>query len=173
MTAGVLVGYCYGLVFVGLFSFLQRFFYALGDYKTPTIAAGVVLVVDVGLSLWLKETALRVAGLAVANSAAFTVGAVMLLVAASRRLGGLDWRRITTTVGKTVLTCLPVGIGLALALSRFGDAWQTGSTLRNFGILILLGGISAAVVVGLYVVLRVEIVHAAVTRRRSRERGAG
>ena len=171
MTADVLVGYSYGLVFVGLFSFLQRFFYALGDYKTPTLTAALVLVVDVALSLWLKETSLRVAGLAVANSVAFTVGAVALLVAATRRLNGMNWRQIVGTVGKTVIACAPVAAGLVLSLNRFGDAWQTGSTFQNLGILLLLGGVSAVVVAGLYIVLRVEIVHAAVMRRRAGKRG--
>ena len=62
LASRVLVGYSVGLFSVGAFTFLQRFFYACGDYRTPLAVAAVTMVLDVGLSLWLKETVLGVVG---------------------------------------------------------------------------------------------------------------
>ena len=74
LTAAVLRGFAIGLPSVGVFAFLQRLCYALDAPRRALRAAIAVAVVDVALSLWWKETALGVAGLALANSAAFRPG---------------------------------------------------------------------------------------------------
>lgn len=76
-AAAVLRGYALGLFSVGAFTFLQRAFYACDDYRTPLRVAAITMVIDVSLSVILKETSLRVIGLAVANSVAFTIGLLL------------------------------------------------------------------------------------------------
>jgi putative peptidoglycan lipid II flippase len=76
-AAAVLRGYALGLFSVGAFTFLQRAFYACDDYRTPLRVAAITMVIDVSLSVILKETSLRVVGLAVANSVAFTIGLLL------------------------------------------------------------------------------------------------
>lgn len=165
MAGRVLVGYCLGMVGVGLFNFLQRSFYARGDYRTPTLTAVAVLGIDVVLSLILKETSLRVAGLAVANSAAFTAGALVLLFFSHRSLKGLDGASILATVGKSVVATLPALVGLLLFRRRWGLLWQSGSTLANLGTLLGSGLLSAGIVVALYWALRIEAVTLLLKRR--------
>ena len=135
LTAAVLQAYSYGLFSVGAFTFLQRFFYSVHDFRTPLLSALLVSVVDVGLSLWLRTTPLRVRGLALANSAAFTVGLLHLLAAARRRLGGLDGRFLLDTFRRMAVSLVPftaylIGFGL---LTR--GVWESGSSLRSLGIL--------------------------------------
>ena len=164
-TAEVLAAYCIGMASVSAFSFLQRFFYSYGDYRTPTAAAVGVVVLDVGLSLWLKETPLRVTGLAVANSAAFTVGAIALLARTRTVVGGVELGAIATTLGKTVLATVPAAAVVVLARRVFGAWWQGGSSFAGLGILAAIG-LAALGVLGLgFVALKVEVVSLLVRRR--------
>ncbi len=84
LTAAVLRGFAVGLPSVGIFTFLQRLCYAVDEPDRALRAALAVGAIDVGLSLWWKET-LGVTGLAFANSAAFTAG-TLLLALPSRRV---------------------------------------------------------------------------------------
>lgn len=166
LAARVLVAYSIGLLSVGGFAFLQRFFYAWGDYRFPTAVAFGCMVVDVALSLWLKETSLGVAGLAVANSVAFSLALAALLVRAVRLLGGLDLRRIAATTGKTLLASVAAA-AIPLASERLlGQWWIGGSSARGFGILGAIGCASLIVIGGLYYLLKIEVVTMLIRRRR-------
>ena len=155
LTSEVLSAYSVGLASVGLFTFLQRLFYAVHDFRTPLWTAVVVVVVDVALSLWLKETSLGVVGLAIANSAAFSVGLVLLLAAARARLGRIDGRRMAWDAVRVAAGMLPpvlllagfraltagareaAGLGLRLALVLAAFALFVAATLavyRLFGL---------------------------------------
>ena len=157
LTAAVLRAYSYGLFSVGAFTFLQRFFYSVHDFRTPLLSALLVSVVDVGLSLWLRTTPLRVRGLALANSAAFTVGLLHLLAAARRRLGGLDGRFLLDTFRRMAVSLVPftaylIGFGL---LTR--GVWESGSSLRSLGILVAGGLGGVAVLLGMYWLTRIKM----------------
>jgi len=156
LAADVLVGYSWGLFSVAAFNFFQRFYYARDDFKTPVWTALVTLVLDVGLSLWLKDTRLGVVGLAVANSVAFTVGLLLLVYRASLVLSGISVRRIAVTCGKVAFTLVPVAVFILLFKKLTGEFWMEGSNWKNLG-LVLIGGLgSLGITAGMYYVLRVE-----------------
>lgn len=167
MAARVLIGYCLGMVGVGLFNFLQRACYARGDYRTPTLTALVVLAVDVAGSVVLKETSLRVAGLAVANSIAFSLGAATLLLRLRLALGGLETRPLAVTLGKVTLAAAVLTAGLVMFRRLFGTLWKSGSSMTNLGVLAAAGIVSVLLVGFAYWVLRVEVV-TILRNRRSR-----
>lgn len=156
LAGQVLAGYCLGLFSVGAFNFLQRFFYSRDNYRIPLIAAGATVVLDIGLSLILKETALRVAGLSVANSIAFTVGLVFLLVATYRNLGGFALGPLLATIGKTLIAGVPALVFLLWYRDISGDWWVRGSSWANFGRLSLAGLGGLALIAGMLVLLRVD-----------------
>lgn len=165
MAARVLVGYSWGLLSVAAFNFLQRFFYAWGEYRYPTIVAFTCVVIDVALSLWLKETSLGVAGLAVANSAAFSAGLVLLLFRARTMIGALGGSSIAKTsvkvlVASTALVAALLGVERAL-----GEWWITGSTVGGFALLVGIGAGALVLVGGLYYLLRVEVARMVVPGR--------
>lgn len=83
LTAAVLRGFAIGLPSVGIFTFLQRLCYAVDEPGRALWAAVAVGVIDIGLSLWWQEM-LGVTGLALANSAAFTAGAILLALPSRR-----------------------------------------------------------------------------------------
>lgn len=167
MAARVLRGFCIGLLSVGAYNLYQRFFYSVGDYRTPMVVAGITFVIDVALSLWLKETVLAVAGLSTANSIAFTIGLGIMMVQARRHVGGFEFGGIAMTFAKTIVASTALVL-LSRAFELWSGAawWQEGSTALGFVYLIGVCGVMVAVVLGLYIVLKVDVV--SVLRRRKK-----
>ena len=139
-AAGVLTGYSLGLFSVGAFTFLQRFFYACDNYRTPLVVATLTMIADVGLSLWLKETQLRVVGLSVANSIAFSVGLVLFLILFRRRGPAF---RLAPLVAPTLIAVVASSgaLGTVLLVRRVHAAmdlsrwWLSGSSWGSLGLL--------------------------------------
>jgi len=155
LAAEVLTWYSIGLFSVGAFTFLQRFFYACDDYRTPLRIAALTVVLDVGLSLWLKETRLRVAGLALANSVAFTIGLFLMLHQVRRAAGTIPIRTLLPSVARAVLASAVAVVTVFLVrflMTRAGITnWvDTGSSLRTFGLFLLEAIPAAAALIGSY-----------------------
>jgi putative peptidoglycan lipid II flippase len=164
VTASVLSGYCWGLFGVGAFTFLQRFFYSIRNYKIPFIVAVITATMDVTLSLILKETWLRVRGLAIANSIAFTFGTLVLIILAGRSVGGLALGSMLKTALKVAVSMVPV-IVLSLYLrDTYGSWWIEGSSIRGFAFLGLLVTGVTALVLGMYKITRIEMVDLLLSR---------
>ncbi|MFO7850480.1 MAG: murein biosynthesis integral membrane protein MurJ [Spirochaetia bacterium] len=165
LTAFVLRGYCYGLFSVGAFNFLQRFFYSAKNYRLPFYTAFSVAALDIVLSIILKETSLRVAGLSIANSVSFSLGFAALLAAAFRLLGGLSFRGISLTLGKTLLASVPAYAALKGLQHLFGDYWSSGSSLTGLGLLLLQLAAAVLIYYFMYRILKVEMMEHLVKRK--------
>jgi putative peptidoglycan lipid II flippase len=168
-TAQVLQAYSYGLFSLSAFTFLQRYFYSTHDFRTPLISTAIVSVVDVLLSLWLRTTALRVSGLAIANSVAFTVGLGHLLLMAHRKLGRLEGRSILRTSLRLAVSLAPFLAFLLLFLRLSAPWWTPGSSLRNLGLLLVALTVSALLLLGMYWITGIEMLRD-VIRSRVRRR---
>ncbi len=150
LAGNVLVGYSLGLFSVGAFTFLQRFFYALDDYRTPLKIAGVTMLLDVGLSLWLKETALAVVGLSVANSIAFTVGLILFLRTIRKAVPQFHLRPLAGAVLRGIIASGAAAITVysvryVLGILGYVRWWIAGSSGTTF-LLLLLEALPALVV---------------------------
>jgi putative peptidoglycan lipid II flippase len=155
LASRALTAYALGLVSMGLYTFLQRLFNSFKSHVVPIASAGVIAVIDIVLSLILKETPLRVSGLAYANTIAFTAGMILLMVLARRRLGGVGMASILITLGKSILGSLPMAALLIVFVRWKPDAWVHGGTL---GTTVLFAAVVAAAVcmtLLMYVLLRV------------------
>src|SRR5262249_10492520 len=82
-------------------------FYAIGDSRTPAIVSAVVIAVNVIVSVVLVR-AMGFAGLALGTSIAAIVNAAVLLWLLRARLGGLDGRRLLTTLAKVTLSATAI-----------------------------------------------------------------
>jgi len=156
-TASVLTGYCIGLLSVGAFTFLQRYFYSVHNYRIPFIFSLVVAAADIGLSLWLKNTVLRVVGLAVANTIAFSLGFVVLLVIAGKRLNGLEGEKILRTLLKVCISTVPVIMFVYIFKYLTGAWWESGSSIGGLFILLAEAVSGIGILFAMYLLLRVEI----------------
>lgn len=156
LAAEVLVYYSFGLFSVAAFTFLQRAFYACDDYRTPLVNAVVTVVLDVLLSLWLKETRLGVSGLAAANSIAFTVGLILYVKPAYRISEGLSIVRIGRVLipaaagTATAVLCVFLVRGVTSALGVSSRWWLDGSSPENLGLFLLHALPAIVVLLGVY-----------------------
>ena len=169
-TARVLIGYSIGLFSVGSYNFLQRFFYSINDYRTPFLIALLVAAIDIVLSLWLKETALRVVGLAVANSAAFTCGLAVMLWTARKRLNGLRGRYLLGIAGRGLISLVVSG-GVLYLYRRFVMSFipPNGSWVAVAAVIVGFVIFSSFTVFGYYLT-GVEAVRDLLSRRRRHDR---
>ncbi|WP_020613620.1 murein biosynthesis integral membrane protein MurJ [Sediminispirochaeta bajacaliforniensis] len=158
LTASVLTGYCWGLFSVGAFNFLQRFFYSIRNYRLPFIVACVVATVDIILSLILKETVLGVTGLAVANSISFTVGFLILIFFAAKKLRGFDSKMVFSTIKKVFLSMIPFLLFAYAANTYLGGWWATGSNIKGVVCLGVEFCISSILILMMYKLMQVEMV---------------
>jgi len=166
MASRVLTGYAVGLLSVGMYNILQRLFYALKEFKTPIISAVVVAITDLGFSLWLKETRLQVAGLAVANSIAFTAGVGYLVFVSKKRLDRIGARRMAVGLGKSILSSVPMTVFLILFRRFAGDMWSSGSSVANLFLVAGVVGISMALTLGMFALLKVPFIVDIFRRRK-------
>jgi putative peptidoglycan lipid II flippase len=164
LTAKVLVAYNYGLLSVGAFNFFQRFFYAQDNYKTPLLTAFLVCALDIILSLTLKDTSLRVAGLALANSISFTLGLIVMWIRANSSAkprncaaSGLRLRPVCLTLLKSLTASLPAAIFTHFFLWYTGSWWLTGSTVLNFIRLALAGAVDVVIIFIMYRLMNIDI----------------
>ncbi len=157
MAARVLRGYSYGFISVGIFNFLQRYFYSTKDFRIPLITSLIVSFVDIVLSYYLKETYLRVEGLAVANSVAFSVGFITQLVIIKQRFGIFRIGKILRILWKAVISVIPMMILLGVFKLFSSYLWTSYNSFRDFFILIVLIFLSVLFTVFMYYIMKVEI----------------
>lgn len=156
LTAQVLGAYAVGLFSVAAFTFHQRVFYALNDYRTPLLVATVTMIIDVVLSLYLKETSLGVVGLAWANSIAFTVGLILYLFRFHRLARPVFRLKPLFTGFGSALTAATAGVlatvPVQFLLSSIGHKnwWVSGSSLQGLAFLLLLSLPAIGVIILVY-----------------------
>ncbi|MGA2479316.1 MAG: murein biosynthesis integral membrane protein MurJ [Spirochaetia bacterium] len=166
LAARALTAYGLGLVSMGLYNFLQKLFNSFKSFIVPVGSAGLIAVIDIVLSLILKETPLRVSGLAYANSIAFTAGMVALGIIARRRLGGIGMKAITLTLGKAVIGSLPMAALLLIFRWWKPDLWMHGGSLQATLLIAAAVAMGVALTIGMYAALRVPFLTDLFRRRR-------
>ncbi|MBO7430360.1 MAG: murein biosynthesis integral membrane protein MurJ [Spirochaetia bacterium] len=168
MAGFVLQGYAWGLLGTGAFNFIQRYYYSLNNYKKPFFFAVLCATMDVLLSLWLKETPLRVAGLAWANTISFTLGTCFMLADIKLHSKLLSVTSILKDLAK-ILISVSVGIIPVLVYLYFCSSWwHDGASLRYLGAFLAVCAVFAAVVLALYKVLKLDALFMLWLRRRKR-----
>ena len=133
LAAKVLWWLSSGLFLSGVFNFLQRYFYAKGDFKTPFAVSAVWALSDVAVSLTLMHTELGVAGLAAGSVAGFPVGAAVMLILTWR---GLSWKRLGTLAWfmvRVAAALVPVVWLFQAAVSWTGPWWRNGMSWASLG----------------------------------------
>ena len=164
-TAKVLVAYSSGLFFVGAFTFMQRLFYALNRHQVPFRIAIFVAVVDIGLSLWLKETSLATSGIALANSISFAAGSFLLYVKCRSSLGRIDGRKLALTAVKTLTAVIPATAALFILRSFVGAWWIHGSSFYSVMFLLIEILVFCSIVLAIYRFTNVEMLSMLKLRR--------
>lgn len=154
----VLFAYCTGMVFVALYQFTQRVFYALGDYKTPIICAASIVSLDIVLSLLLIYVfKMDAIALAYANSIAFFIGFFVLLFILKRKVGSINVKPLFVTIIKVVLAVVVASVAVLFVERYIPEGWATdGSSFKGLIYLAILGITFVIAVVAIFVLTKVE-----------------
>ena len=141
MIAHALRFYVPGLIAMSAVEIVTRAFYALHDTRTPVAVSVGTMLLNLALALALIP-AFSYGGLALAMTLSSTLGALVLIAIAERRLPGLLDREIAGSVLRSALGALFMGIALAFALPAVSAA--TPPTLLGrvlaLGLLVAGGG---------------------------------
>ncbi len=133
-TAGVaraLIFYSPGLVGYSAVKIGSPTFYALKDSRTPVAISITAIALNVVLNLTLVRV-LGYAGLALGTGLAALVNAGLLFWFLRKRLGGLDGRRVSVSLGKILIASTIMAIaawGMEYGLSQ---VWQGEDVFHRF-----------------------------------------
>lgn len=117
--AGAIAGFGPGLVGYGALIFLTRASYAAGDTRTPALVHVVVLVggaTTMVVAAHVVAADHRVAAIAAAHSAAYLVGALLLLRPARAAAGAASGVPLVGSVAVTAFSAAVAGVAMALVL---------------------------------------------------------
>lgn len=118
-------------------------FYSLKDTRTPVISAAVSFVLNISLGFLLMQTALRHAGLTLANSISSTVQVAILIIVLERRIRGSGGVALLAPVLK-ILASSAVMAAVIVFLSGLCN-WTRDPFLTRLGILVLIVSSGGAV----------------------------
>ena len=139
-TAGALRLYAIGLAGYSAVRIASPTFYAIGESRVPAIVSGAAILVNVSASVLLVRT-IGFAGLALGTSLAAIANAALLLWLLRSRLGGLEGRRLLSTVAKIGASAIVMAI-VARAIQRAMDGVMPGAgfAVRAFRLAFSIGG---------------------------------
>jgi putative peptidoglycan lipid II flippase len=139
---GVIFGvFCLGLLPYTLFNLLLRAFYAMHDSRTPALIGAASMAVRVAASfaaLVILPPADVVAGLGIGFGLSSVVMAVWLWWILSRRVGGLDTRRINRSLLRMHAAAIP-GMIFAIAVSILISRVAPGGAITALTIVVVGG----------------------------------
>lgn len=157
VTAQVLRLYLIGLPFAALDLLLVYAFYARQDTLTPALVGVFSLMMYMVIALILWPT-LGLFSLMIADSMKHIIHALISAYLLNRQMRGLADGRFVVTVMKTGAAACIMGIcafGCLMVVNQFTDS-GTGGTLRELVRVMVCGGISSAVFLGLVMIFRIE-----------------
>ncbi|OHD13219.1 MAG: murein biosynthesis integral membrane protein MurJ [Spirochaetes bacterium GWB1_48_6] len=109
MATEILIILAWGLFGVGAFGFLQRLFYSEQNYRTPFYVSLGAVVADLVISIGLMNTSLGVRALALGNVTAYTIGFLLFLYLAQKKMDSFKFKSLGIFTGKLFLALiLPV-----------------------------------------------------------------
>jgi putative peptidoglycan lipid II flippase len=150
LVAWALLWYAAGLVGHAILEILARAFYALHDTKTPVLVGAGAMGLNVAFSflfsaLFRQINWMPLGGLALANSLATAIEAVILFALMQRRLNGIHGADVAKGLGQAFLAALGMAIGLL--------AWMQASGSLNRWVIALGGVAIGGIIYGLGAVL--------------------
>jgi len=116
LLARTLAAFSVGLPFFSAFQLLTRTFYAMHDSRTPAVVNIAAAIVNLGADvLYAFGLGWGVWGLALGHATSYAVGSLLLIAILRRRLGGLDGRRIGSTLAKVTAAAAATAVAAAAA----------------------------------------------------------
>lgn len=166
LTSLAMAGYAVGIVALGMRELVNRGLFAQGDTRTPTVIAGVAMVVNVVGDLTLGR-ALGIVGLAISTTLAFVLALVLSLIAVERRHHILRSGTFAATLAKATGAAAVGGVVALAAAEAVPASLDDGSLVgltAQLAVPAAVGGLAYVVV--LRVLRTSEATEAATVLRR-------
>jgi putative peptidoglycan lipid II flippase len=153
-TATAVLCYAVGLWAFASVRIIVAAFYSLQDTRTPAFAAIAAVGANILLSILLMGP-LQHAGLALATALASMLNGAILVAVLSRRLGGIDWRSVGRSAGRSLAAVVPVVLASvwvagAAVWTHPGD-WTAKTVMLFVGV-----GLSVTGYFGVHALMRSE-----------------
>lgn len=155
LTALVLRLYLIGLPFAALDLLLVYAFYARQDTLTPAVVGFFSLVIYMVIALLLMPR-YGLLSLMIADSVKHMIHATISAYLMHRRMNGLGSQRLLLTASKTGIAAVGMGITALILLTPVTFIIGDTTLLREFLLVITVGGSSAAVFVLLAYLLKID-----------------
>ncbi|WP_156254118.1 murein biosynthesis integral membrane protein MurJ [Pseudactinotalea terrae] len=144
-VAAVLVAMAFGLVSMGVWTMVQRVFYAYEDTRTLfriQLPMAIILAVVAVLGWWLLEPRWWVVGTGVATTISNSVGALVGYLATRKYLPSLDGGRVFRTHLRVLLAVIPPTLAAWGLLHLWGVETSLGGAVLRLVVLgtLILGG---------------------------------
>jgi putative peptidoglycan lipid II flippase len=151
MLAAVLLYFVLGLFFFAVFMLILKVFYSMQDTRTPMVVAAMVIGLNIAVDFIyfysFNTDVMKVAGLALGNSTAYFVGAIVVWLVLRRRLGSLDEPRIARSLARICVASAAMGVAC------WGTAYLVGKWVgvESFGTQLLQVTLAIAAACAVYV----------------------
>ena len=109
LTSGALLFYAPGIIGYSVVKIVSPSFYSLQDARTPMVASLITIGINLVLNLWLNSI-MGFRGLALGTAIAANINAGLLLWLLSRRLEGIEARRVLWSFVKILIASLLMGV---------------------------------------------------------------
>ncbi|MGB3683064.1 MAG: murein biosynthesis integral membrane protein MurJ [Rubrobacteraceae bacterium] len=166
VVATLLQAYAVGLLGYGVYFLLVRAFYSQQNTLTPALLNVVLFALYTGFVYVLSDV-IRVVGVVLALSVAYTILAALGLAAMRRRIERIDGRRLLRSLAKILAA------GAAMYAVAWGGVNLLGlgtGTLERALVILVVGSVSVAAYLGVALALRAEELQAAIDLARRRLR---
>ena len=151
LTANVLKFYSLGIVFTGLYNFLQRFFIAAESRKIIIYSSIAIFITDVIFSLLFLKP-LQINGIALANTLAYLLAIIVLYLVNIKRYGNFLSLSTLSILLKVILSLIFAG-GVHYLLINYAlplNWWKSGSSWINFLWLTIDGGSMLLIILAIF-----------------------
>ena len=166
----VLTVFALGLVPFTVYQLMLRVFYASGDTRSPaliSVANVAVHTVAAVASYWILPPHQVVMGVAAGFMLSYVCGLLIGGAVLSRRLGGIDGRRIIWVVARLHLAAVP-SVLLAVGVLLLARGWFTGEAVASLAAMAVGVGVGVPLFLLSGRLLRIEEVGAVMAMVRDR-----
>lgn len=151
LTGATLAYLSIGLTAQAVSLILVRGFYALKDTKTPVLVSLIVVILNIGLSVYsIVILKLDVWSIGLANSIAAITSAVLLFWTLHFKVGRFNLKVVLTPLFKMLLAAAIMGVALYIPIKLLDQViFDTTRTIN----LLVLTGISSVFALSIYIIL--------------------
>jgi putative peptidoglycan lipid II flippase len=164
MLAATVLLFVVGLFFFSIFMLVLKVFYSMQDTRTPMIVAGLIIALNIAVDFLyfssFQTDVMKVASLALGNTTAYVVGAIVVWLVLKRKLGSLDGARVTRSLVKICLASAVMGAacwGVSALVEKYVGVSGFGGQFLQVSLALL---VSAVVYVTAVLLLKSEEMHA-------------